>query len=57
MAARRLFAARRWGNEPETFLVSLRRLVRHLQSGDEAGFYRLRWPHGTGPPSGASNGV
>jgi len=40
MAARRLFAARRWGNEPETFLVSLRRLVRHLQSGDEAGFYR-----------------
>ena len=42
---------------PETFLVSLGRLVRHLQSSDKAGFYRLRWPHGTGPPSGASNGV
>ena len=30
MAARRLFAARRRRDEPETLLVSLRRLVRRL---------------------------
>jgi hypothetical protein len=37
MAARRLFAARRRRDEPETLLVSRRRLVRRLQSGDKAG--------------------
>ena len=36
VAAHRLFAARRRGDEPETLLVSLRRMARRLQSADKA---------------------